>query len=82
MGSLHRAPGPVSSPQRIDNSKQFSVPYVYCISTTVRLTSTVPGEREDVGGPEVAEQKRTDEKKYAAGPGQICYSVRLRRPDI
>lgn len=26
-------------PQRIDNSKQFNVPYVYCISATVALTS-------------------------------------------
>lgn len=71
--------GPVFSPQRIDNSKQFSVPYVYCISTTVRLTPCRCA-RKGVGV-EVAGQERA-EKKDASGPRQICYSVRLRRPDI
>lgn len=53
-------------PQRIDNSKQFSVPCIYCISTTVRLTlrwtrKGVRGGRERRGGEDSIGQ--TDEKK-------------------
>lgn len=51
-------------PQRIDNSKQFSVPCIYCISTIVRLTLPSLGE----GGCERRKRKKrsigqTDEKK-------------------
>lgn len=38
----------ILSPQRIDNSEQFSVPYVYCISTTAYVLSR--WTRAGVGG--------------------------------